>query len=98
MIRRLAAALLAAALVTACAGGSSVTGIVVEVDGTISNVRSFVLRTTEGEELTFVPAAGIDFNDAPLSHLRDHLRSGEPVRVDYEERDGALIAERVTDA
>ncbi len=98
MIRRLGALLLLAVLVASCAGGASAVGVVVEIDGDLETVRSFVLRTGDGEELTFVPDASADFDGAPLSHLRDHLRSGEEVRVDYEEREGTRIALRISDA
>ena len=102
---RLAAVLLAligiAAVVLAIAfrnsGPDAVTGVVVEVDGDLTSVASFVLRDADGAERRFVPESGIDFDGAPISHIRDHLRSGDAVRVEYEEREGSLVATAVTD-
>lgn len=85
-------------LLAACASGASVTGVVVDMDGDLTSVRSFVLRTADAEELTFVPAPGLEFDGAPLSHLRDHLRAGDTIRVDFEDDGGVLVAVRVTDA
>ncbi len=72
------------------------TGLVVDVDGDLTTVRSFTVQTPEGP-LTFVPDPNGDFA-FPLPHLGAHLRSGDPVRVAYEERDDVLIAVAVDDA
>ena len=34
----------------------------------------------------------------PLGHLREHLRTGEPVYIEFERIDGVLVAMRVSDA
>jgi hypothetical protein len=72
-----------------------VIGVVVAVDGDLSEVRSFTLLV-EGDELIFVPT---DYGDYayPLSHLRDHLRDGVPVSVKWERRDGQRVALAVDD-
>jgi hypothetical protein len=99
-VRRTLAALLAVVAFAACGGGDSVIeGIVVGVDGDLTAVTSFQVRTTSGELLEFVPAPGIRFHDsAPLAHLTDHLVSGELIAVEYETLDdGTLVATRVED-
>jgi hypothetical protein len=95
------AAVLVLAL-AACGGdsGDVVTGVVVELDGGITSVDRFVLRFADGTEQELEPAPGIIFHDgAPIGHLGDHLRSGVPVRVDYEVLDdGTWVALSVEDA
>lgn len=73
--------------------------MVLEVDGDLTSVQSFLLRLEDGTDLRLEPAAGLLFDhNAPISHLRDHQRSGEPVMVVYEESaDGTLIAIEVGD-
>lgn len=83
----------------ALTGGDSpeeLTGLVVAVDGDLTDVRSFDVLAG-GEQTRFTPAPDGDF-DFPLGHLRDHLRTGEPVTVGYEQRDGGLMAVRIRDA
>lgn len=92
---------LAGLLVTACGGSPAVAeGIVVEVEGGLVEVQAFSVRTPEGEMLRFVPAPGLRFEEgAALSHLREHLLTGEPVRVRYEpSSDGSLVALEVADS
>lgn len=98
--RLVAAAVL---VVAACSGGGdagTVTGVVIDVVGDLTSVESFTLRLDGGLDRTFEPAQGVVFGDgAPLSHLSDHLLSGEPVSVLYRTRDdGTLIALEVRDA
>jgi hypothetical protein len=57
-------------------------GVVTSVDGSLEDVTSFVVLV-EGSELEFIPTAGGDY-DFPLSHLREHQRTGEPVLVGWE--------------
>ena len=57
-------------------------GVVASVDGTLEQVDSFVVLV-EGAELEFAPVADGDY-DFPLSHLREHQRTGEPVLVGWE--------------
>lgn len=94
---RVAVVALAIAL-TACSGGlESVRGTIVEVDGDLASVSSFTIRSTGSETLTFVPVEGLLFQNGPLSHLTDHLRSGEQVDVTYEVEGETLVAVRVSD-
>lgn len=57
-------------------------GVVASVDGTLDEVTSFVLLA-DGSELEFTPVADGEY-DFPLSHLREHQRTGEPVLVGWE--------------
>lgn len=87
--------------VVACgAATSETTGIVVEVEGDLTTVSSFVVVDESGKRLVFVPSREILFHDrAPITHVRDHLRTGEPVTVVYEELDdGSLLVLEVFDA
>ncbi len=57
-------------------------GVVTSVDGSLEDVSSFVVLV-EGSELEFTPTAEGEY-DFPLSHLREHQRTGEPVLVGWE--------------
>ncbi len=70
------------ALVSCSQTEGTARGIVVSVEGTIEDVTSFVVLV-EGSELEFVPVEDGDY-DFPLSHLREHQRTGEPILVDWE--------------
>ena len=92
----------ASLLIASCGSSMSdeVTGIVTEVDGDLVTVERFVVVAPSSESFTFEPAPGLLFDDrAPLSHLQDHVRSGEPVTVRFEVGDdGTLVAVEVGDA
>lgn len=94
-------ALVVLALLAACRGGEAgtATGVVVEVEGNLEQVTSFTVVAEDGERLRFLPhPAGVDA-PFPLPHLRDHLRSGEPVRVEWvRSEEGELLATSVDDA
>jgi hypothetical protein len=74
--------------------------VVVGVEGDLSSVISFEVLSPAGDRLTFVPGpdlAGFR-HGGPLTHLSEHLRTGEPIRVTYTESDkGALMAVIVED-
>ena len=91
-------AVVVAAVVAALLPSDSgqLTGIVVSVDGDLTTVRSFEVLS-DGDRFAFEPAPDGDFA-FPLPHLRDHLRTGEPIAVEYERVDGDLLAMRVSDA
>lgn len=96
-------ALSLAALGSACSGSSDgdgeVVGVVTEVTGDLSGIESFVVLDAEGESFKFQPRTGLLVMGAPPSHLRDHVVSGEPVRVTYHENSaGELMADEVEDA
>ena len=65
------------------------------VDGDLTDVTSFEVRA-DGEILRFRPADDGDFGFA-LPHLRDHLRSGEPVIVGYIQDESGLVATSLSD-
>jgi hypothetical protein len=84
-------------IVVACAGQTTVVGRVVEVDGDLSAVESFTIITEDGETLSFEPDPFGRF-PFPLPHLREHLLSGEQLRVDYRPaEDGTLVAVALDD-
>ena len=78
--------------------GASVTGVVIAVDGNLTEVASFTIVTSDAEQLTFVPDPNAGNPGFPLVHLADHIRSGDPVEVHYDERDDTLWATWVDDA
>lgn len=57
-------------------------GVVTSVEGSLDEITSFTVLI-EGSELQFVPTDDGDY-DFPLSHLREHQRTGELVFVDWE--------------
>lgn len=71
-------------------------GVVIAVEGTLNQVTSFTLLV-EGDELTFQPVPDGDY-PYPLSHLREHLRDGNPILVTWERSDGVLRALALADA
>lgn len=75
---------------------SSVTGVIVEVaqEG-LTEVESFSLRA-EDETYQIYIADDVDYG-FPLSHLNEHRVSGDPVRVELEERDEKLYALSIVD-
>lgn len=81
------------------AGAESASGVVVAVDGDLTVINSFSVLLSDGSTLLLVPADGLLFDgSSPLSHVRDHLVSGAPVRVEYHTAGGALVATAVGDA
>ena len=63
-------------------------------------MRSFTLRTREGELVTIETSGPVDISgDAfPPDHLHQHMALGEGVAVAYELHDGQRVATRLTDA
>ncbi len=81
----------------ACSAQSGVTtGVVTAVDGDLTTVRSFTVFD-DGELLTFVPVDDGDYA-FPLTHLTEHLREGDPIRVDWGMIDGDRVALAIADA
>jgi len=78
----------------------TVEGVVIDVEGTLGVVSSFTVRLRDGTDAIFVPEDGLLFaGNAPIDHVRDHMVSGAPVRVDYTTlADGTLSAREVGDA
>ncbi len=93
-------------LVVACSGtagpdgdAGSMSGVVVAVDGSLQGIDRFTVLDSSGIETVFEPAPEATFGEeGPLSHLFDHLRTGEPVHVEYTRDEGAMIARHVGDA
>jgi hypothetical protein len=76
------------------------TGIVIAVDqASVTTVRSFTLRTNDGQEMVF-SVGTLDLGDGafPANHLREHMAVAEPVDVAYRSEGAALVAIRLTDA
>ena len=87
-------------MAVACSTPALVTveGVVVAVDGDLTTVRSFEVLTTEGDRLHFEPDPFGDFA-FPLPHLGSHMRSLDPIRVEYRTTDeGVLLAVGIEDA
>ena len=78
-------------------GAQEATGVVLAVDArSLTDVRSFTLKTQdETLEIMIDPHADYSF---PPSHLRNHALSGQPVRVELDERGGDLFATEMEDA
>ncbi len=101
----LAAAALRAliALAASCSGEEErepaprvVTGMIVAVGGTGSDVPSFTVEA-RGRSYEILTASDVEYG-FDLAHLREHERLSDPVRVRLEERDGRLYALRIDDA
>ena len=76
-----------------------VIGTVIDVKGDLSTITLITLLTEDGERVDFVPADGVLFDGGPISHVRDHLISGTPVKFEYRELDnGSLEALTLGDA
>jgi hypothetical protein len=86
-------------LALSVAGCSAATGtsagVVTEVEGPLSEVESFTVLS-EGDAIVFLPVEGKSY-EFSLDHLREHLRSGEPVVVEWEVRDGVHYALAIGD-
>jgi hypothetical protein len=99
--RALGVGLISLAILTAACSSTDPTirGIVIDVQGDLIVIDQFTVLTPDGDRLELVPAPDVRFHDgAPLSHLSEHLRSGDPIEVVYRELDdGTLTAMRVED-
>ncbi|MGF1667852.1 MAG: hypothetical protein ACFCVC_16455 [Acidimicrobiia bacterium] len=98
-MRRALTGLVALLLTSSCGGAAdrgSVEGLVVDVEGDLVTVTEFTVLTDAGQ-MRFTPAPDGDFA-FPLPHLREHIISGAPVVVFWEERDGTMVAVLVDDA
>lgn len=75
-------------VLAACASDSAddsntVEGIVTEVTGDLTIVESLVVMDSDGKSHLFKPEPGLLFYGGPLSHLRDHVVTGQPVVVTF---------------
>jgi hypothetical protein len=73
-------------------------GVVIAVDGDLSEIRAFSLLLSDGAVIELAPQAGLLFDEGPLSHVRDHLVSGAPIAVAFHVEAGVAIATKVGDA
>jgi hypothetical protein len=78
----MAAIVMTLAVVACYQTSGTARGLVTAVEGDLVNVTSFVVLV-EGDEVEFTPTPEGDY-DFPLSHLREHQRTGEPVLVGWE--------------
>ena len=70
-------------------------GIVVDVNGDLTSVSAFTILV-EGDTVTLEPSA-VGVYDFPLTHLQEHLRTGEPVLVGWKDVDGRKLAITLSD-
>lgn len=95
-LRQLSVIIVLSLGIIACSQGSgTVRGIVVEVEGDLSEVTAFTVLV-EGELIRYMPLENGDYA-FPLPHLREHQRSGEPVLVGWETVDGERVAVSLDD-
>jgi hypothetical protein len=74
---------LSTATVVACAQTSGTArGVITSVEGTIDDISAFTLLA-DGAEIRFATSDDADYG-FPLSHLREHQRTGDPVFVEWE--------------
>lgn len=74
-------------------------GIISEVSGDLATVTGFVVLGEDGSSHRFTPTDGLLFEGGPLTHLREHVVTGQPVVVTFElGASGELVAVRVEDA
>lgn len=74
-------------------------GVISEVSGDLTTVTGFVVLAEDGSSHRFRPADGLLFEGGPLTHLREHVVTGQAVVVTFERGpNGELIAIRVEDA
>jgi hypothetical protein len=78
---------------------NQVSGVVSEVSGDLTTVTGFVVLDEDGSSHRFTPANGLLFNGGSLTHLREHVITGQRVVVTFEQgAEGELVAVHVEDA
>jgi hypothetical protein len=84
--------------VAACAAPNSgtVRGVITSVEGTFDQVTAFTVLV-EGAEERFVTDQDVDYG-FPLTHLREHQVTGQPVFVEWRLVGTVKHALSVTDA
>lgn len=81
------------------AGTNEVVGIILAIDSRgLSDVRSFSLRTTQGQVYEFDLAKLQNGTEFPPGHLAEHQATSAPIRVRYREQSGLLEALVLQDA
>ena len=94
-----AVVLAGAFLLAACGGGDdapeTVHGKLTDVQTrSFTEIESFSLLDDAGETWFFVTEGRLELTP---SHLRQHMLSGEEVTVEFERRDGSLVAVGISD-
>lgn len=75
------------------------TGVVLRVEGDLTRISSFTLRTDTGEQLQFEIGDLDTTGDAfPAVHLREHQVSAEPITVTFDSDGTTRTALRLADA
>jgi hypothetical protein len=86
----------------ATAPSQTARGVLLDVQtSSAQKLDQFSLRTDDGRELTFVPAAEFNAGAAHAmtpSHMRAHMALAERVSVTYREERGTLVAVAAADA
>ncbi len=83
-------------LLAACGNGEqSVQGIITDVQPrSLTELATLTVRDDAGQLWTFETDGPVGFTP---SHLREHMLTGQPVVVDYEDKGERLLAVRITD-
>jgi hypothetical protein len=77
---------------------NTLSGVISEVNGDLTTVTGFVVLGEDGSSHRFTPIDGLLFEGGSLTHLREHVVTGQPVVVTFRQgADGELIAIRVQD-
>lgn len=81
------------------APGSPIVGLVTSVDSAgLDQVKGFTLRTTNGQDLTFVLGALDNAADFAPGHLKEHMTAADPILVYFRSENGALVVYHLDDA
>jgi hypothetical protein len=77
----------------------TLTGVISEVSGDLTTLTAFVVLAEDGSSHRFTPVDGLLFEGGPLTHLREHVVTGQPIVVTFERGSGGeLTAIRIEDA
>lgn len=98
-----AIAVVAALLVLASSLGRSAprteVGIVIVVESvSLTDVRTFAIRTPDGRTVEFLVGQLENGAQFPPGHLSEHEATAVPIRVTYRDENGAHVAVRLEDA
>ncbi len=81
------------------AADQSVRGVIVGIESEgLDRIRSFELRTDDGQTLAFDIGVLETAGAFPPGHLAEHQATAQPVRVWYERQGDANVAVRLEDA
>lgn len=79
--------------------GEQAVGIVTAIDSEgLTNVKSFTLRTQDGQDETFDIGTLENGAEFPPGHLHEHQSLGAPIRVWYRTEGTTKVAFRLEDA